>query len=87
MPYSASQAFTNCPRRHQRHDRCTYDIFEAASGYFGLGLAAARAIIEEVAIVTATWKDTAKEVGARPAEIARMSSAFEYDDLKRGLAP
>jgi serine/threonine-protein kinase HipA len=27
----------------------------------------------------------AKEVGARPAEIQRMASAFEHDELKRAL--
>jgi serine/threonine-protein kinase HipA len=35
--------------------------------------------------VTATWRDTAKAAGARAAEITRMASAFEYDDLKRAL--
>ncbi len=59
---------------------------EAASEYFGLSLAAARAVIKEIAAVTATWRETAKEAGARPAEITRMSSAFEHDDLKRALA-
>jgi hypothetical protein len=44
------------------------------------------AIIKEVAVVTATWRETAKETGARPAEITRMASAFEHDDLKRSLA-
>lgn len=29
---------------------------------------------------------TAKVVGARSAEITRMASAFEHDDLKRALA-
>ena len=65
---------------------CSIDLLEAASEYFGLGLAAARAIIKEVAVVTATWRETAKEAGARTAEITRMASAFEHDDLKRALA-
>ena len=65
---------------------CSIDLLEAASEYFGLGLAAARGIIKEVAVVTATWRETAKEAGARPAEITRMASAFEHDDLKRALA-
>jgi serine/threonine-protein kinase HipA len=65
---------------------CSIGLLEAASEYFGLGLAAARAIIKEVAVVTATWRETAKETGARPAEITRMASAFEHDDLKRALA-
>jgi len=36
--------------------------------------------------ILATWRDTARVVGARSAEIARMASAFEHDDLKRALA-
>ncbi|MBE7607974.1 type II toxin-antitoxin system HipA family toxin, partial [Salmonella enterica subsp. enterica serovar 4:-:1,2] len=46
----------------------------------------ARAIIKEVATVTATWRATAKAAGARSGEITRMASAFERDDLKRALA-
>ena len=65
---------------------CSIDLLEAASQYFGLGLAAARTIIKEVAVVTATWRQTAKDVGAKSAEITRMASAFEHDDLKRALA-
>lgn len=65
---------------------CSIDLLEAACGYFGLGLAAARAIIKEVALVTATWRETAKAVGARSPEITRMASAFEHEDLKRALA-
>ena len=36
--------------------------------------------------MTATWRDTARSVGARPMEIYRISSAFEHDDLKQALA-
>lgn len=43
----------------------------------------ARAIIKEVASVTAMWRETAKATGARSAEITRMASAFEHDDLRR----
>ena len=43
--------------------------------------------VAEVASVTATWRDTAKAVDVRAAEINRMASAFEHDDLKRALAP
>lgn len=65
---------------------CSVDLLEASSEYFGLGVVAARAIIKEVAVVTATWRETAKEAGVRSSEIARMASAFEHDDLKRALA-
>lgn len=65
---------------------CSLDLLEQAVEYFGLGLSPAREIIKEVATAAATWRDVAGEVGARPAEIRRMASAFEHDDLKRALA-
>ncbi|GHG88025.1 type II toxin-antitoxin system HipA family toxin [Pseudodonghicola xiamenensis] len=65
---------------------CSLDLLEEASGYFALTLAQARAIIREVATVTATWRETARSVGARSAEINRMASAFEHEDLQRALA-
>ena len=64
---------------------CSLDLLEAAAEYFSLGLQQARAIVNEVAIVAATWRDVAREAGARPSEINRMASAFEHDDLKRAL--
>jgi serine/threonine-protein kinase HipA len=65
---------------------CSLDLLEQASEYFSLSLSQARKIIKEVATVTATWRNTAKAVGARSAEITRMASAFEHDDLRRALA-
>lgn len=65
---------------------CSLDLLEAASEFFALTLPQARAIVKEVATVTATWRDTAKAVSARSTEINRMASAFEHDDLKRALA-
>jgi serine/threonine-protein kinase HipA len=64
---------------------CSLDLVESAAGYFGLGLPQARTVIREVATATATWRALAEGVGARPAEINRMSSAFEHDDLTRAL--
>tara|TARA_R110000868_G_scaffold92734_4_gene257277 strand:- start:1341 stop:2588 length:1248 start_codon:yes stop_codon:yes gene_type:complete len=64
---------------------CSLDLLESAAQYFSLTLAQARVIIKEVANVTATWRQAAKAVGARPAEVARMASAFEHDDLQRAL--
>ncbi|HSW15343.1 MAG TPA: HipA domain-containing protein [Solimonas sp.] len=64
---------------------CSIDLLEAASEFFSLALPQARAILKEVAAVTATWRDLAKAVGAPSAEINRMASAFEHDDLRRAL--
>jgi len=54
--------------------------------YFALTPVQVRSMIREVAIVTATWRDTARVVGAPATEIDRMASAFEHDDLDRALA-
>ncbi|MDP9839836.1 serine/threonine-protein kinase HipA [Neorhizobium huautlense] len=64
---------------------CSLDLLEEASEFFALTLPQARQIIRQVADATATWRETAKAVGARSAEINRMSSAFEHEDLKRAL--
>jgi serine/threonine-protein kinase HipA len=64
---------------------CSVELLEGASEYFGLGIKAARPIIKEVAAATSTWRETAKELGARPAEINRMASAFEHDDQNKAL--
>lgn len=64
---------------------CSIDLLEQASAYFALTLTRARAIIKEVATATATWREVARTVGARRAEIERMAGAFEHDDLKRAL--
>jgi serine/threonine-protein kinase HipA len=65
---------------------CSLDLVESASEYFNLSLASARDIIKEVALATSKWRAVAKKVGARRAEIDRLSSAFEHNDLKKALA-
>ncbi len=65
---------------------CSLDLVQSAAAYFGLPLTKAHAIIREVAAATRTWRIVAGEVGARPAEISRMASAFEHDDLARAKA-
>ncbi|EPC03145.1 phosphatidylinositol kinase [Litchfieldella anticariensis FP35 = DSM 16096] len=62
---------------------CSLELVESAAEYFGLGLRRAREIIREVAEVTATWRAVARKTGAREAEIHRMASAFEHEDLAR----
>ena len=64
---------------------CSVDLLENSSEFFGLSLKQARTVIREVAEVTRTWQVVAQEVGCRRAEIARMESAFEHDDLHAAL--
>jgi serine/threonine-protein kinase HipA len=60
---------------------CSLDLVQSAAAAFGLALSKARPIICDVAAATCTWRLVAAEVGARSAEINRMASAFEHDDL------
>lgn len=64
---------------------CSVELLESASEYFGLGLKDARVIIKEVAVATSTWRETAKEISARAAEINRMAIAFEHDDQSKAF--
>ena len=64
---------------------CSVGLLENAAEFFGLSVKQARATIREVADVTRTWQAVAQEVGCRRAEIARMASAFEHDDLSAAL--
>jgi serine/threonine-protein kinase HipA len=65
---------------------CSLDLVESAAEYFGLSLQRARTVISEVAQVTNAWREVASNVGASRAEIDRMASAFEHEDLEKGLA-
>lgn len=65
---------------------CDLALVLAVAGLFSLSDAEARDIVREVAQVTRGWRDVAAAAGARPAEIRRMQSAFEHDDLVRALA-
>ena len=64
---------------------CSVGLLEHAAAFFGLTLKQARATIREVADVTRTWQAVAHEVGCTRAEMARMASAFEHDDLSGAL--
>jgi serine/threonine-protein kinase HipA len=65
---------------------CSIDLLESAAGFFGLQTKAARKVIRETAEVTRGWRDVARDLGTREAEIRRMESAFEHDDLDKALA-
>jgi serine/threonine-protein kinase HipA len=64
---------------------CDLDLVLEVAEYFGLNSVAAMSIVSEVAAATSRWKEVAIARGARPAEIKRMSSAFDHDDLAKAL--
>ena len=55
------------------------------AGYFDLEEAQAREIAVQVARATSRWRDEAATQGIAKAEIDRMSSAFEHEDLSQAL--
>ena len=65
---------------------CDLDLVLSVAEYFGLAPEPAKAIIKAVAAATAAWRQVAAANKARPAEIRRMASAFEHDDLMKALA-
>lgn len=65
---------------------CDLDLVESVAELFGLGPKPAREIIAEVGRATAVWRAVAATVGARPAEIRRMESAFEHVDSQKARA-
>ena len=65
---------------------CDLDLVLSSAKYFSLALKDARQIVSEVAKVTEKWRQVALAAGASNAEIKRMASAFEHDDLRRSLA-
>lgn len=64
---------------------CSLELVQEVAGYFGLGSKPARTIIQEVAQATRAWRTVAEELGVRRAEIQRMASAFEHEDLQAAL--
>lgn len=56
------------------------------AGYFGLKPKEAANIAAEVGKAVSNWRRVAEDQGIRRAEIDRMASAFEHDDLKQAVA-
>jgi len=56
------------------------------AGYFELTAGEAGQIAAEVGKAVATWRKVAARLGLTAAEIDRMASAFEHEDLKAALA-
>ncbi|MBE9557760.1 MAG: type II toxin-antitoxin system HipA family toxin [Proteobacteria bacterium] len=62
------------------------DLALEHAGYFELTDRDAAAIAKEVGAAVSSWRREASHLGLRSAEIDRMASAFEHDDLKQALA-
>lgn len=61
--------------------KLAYDV----ASYFELTAEDARTIAREAGNAVASWRKEAARLGVRNAEIERMASAFEHDDLKAAV--
>ena len=61
------------------------DLAFSVAGYFGLDKKKARTVAAEVGQAASSWRAEAKKIGIGRAEIDRMASAFEHEDLKTAL--
>lgn len=59
------------------------DLALASAEYFGLKAKQAREIVNEVAVAVSRWRQVAERSGLSRADIDRMASAFEHEDLKK----
>lgn len=78
------------PRHHaltldEADDASSIDTAFSVAGQFGLRPAAAKAIAEEVGVAVLAWRDIAAEHGLTAAQIERMASAFEHEDLAKAI--
>ena len=64
---------------------CDLDLALSVAEYFSLRPRQATEIVSQVAQVVRNWATVAEQNGARPAEIKRMASAFEHEDLTKAL--
>ncbi len=62
------------------------DLAMSVHKEFGLKKNEAERIIREVGLAVSRWRTVASELGIGNAEIGRMASAFEHDDLARAIS-
>jgi serine/threonine-protein kinase HipA len=61
------------------------DLAMDVAEYFDLDASLAKQIIKEVGKATASWRTVALKFKLKKAEIDRMASAFEHQDLQKAL--
>lgn len=61
------------------------DLALSVAEYFDLKPSEAKGIAAEVGLAVTQWREEAKRAGISDAEINRMSSAFDHEDLKKAI--
>ncbi len=67
-------------------DSASLDLAMSVADYFELDEDQAHAIAAEVGKAVTTWREEAARLGLTQAEINRMASAFEHEELKAALS-
>ncbi len=62
------------------------DLAMSVADYFALSANKAREIAADVGLAVATWREEAARIGLTTAEIERMASAFEHQDLREAIS-
>ncbi len=68
------------------YDTASLDLAMSVAGYFELSEDRARAIAAEVGMAVRTWRTEAARLGLKRADINRMTTAFEHEDLRAALS-
>ena len=79
------------PRHHaltldETDDASSIDTVMSVADYFGLKLPQAKQIVAEVAAAVLDWREVAAANGLTAAQIDRMASAFEHEDILKAAA-
>jgi len=79
------------PRHHaltldETDDASSIDTVVSVAEYFGLKLPRAKQIVAEVAAAVLDWRGVAAANGLTVAQIDRMASAFEHEDILKAAA-
>lgn len=79
------------PRHHaltldETDDASSIDTVVSVAEYFGLKLPQAKQIVAEVAAAVLDWRGVAAANGLTVAQIDRMASAFEHEDILKAVA-
>jgi serine/threonine-protein kinase HipA len=62
---------------------CSIELAHEQAALFGLSSKRASEIIADVAVAVSEWRSVAQTLGQSQAQIDRMASAFEHDDLEK----
>lgn len=65
--------------------RASVDLVLDVAHYFDIDSLQAKKILKEVGLATALWRKEAAKLKIKKAEIDRMASAFEHDDLQKTI--